>query len=142
MREYKSGTRWCLWRWKDIGYLKRLHVVQTPYFSICCHWIISPDQERDLHDHPVSFLSIILRGGYTDVVRVARDGLWGTEQQIHRFIRYIPGTFWWTHRIVAVKPKTLTLCFMTPNKREWGFHTANGWVHWKNYEALNRSTSP
>ena len=47
-RRYKSGTRWCAWRWTDVVlrgelYLRRLHLVQTPWFSLMLHWIPRPD---------------------------------------------------------------------------------------------------
>lgn len=37
------------------------------------------------------------------------------------------------HTIVECKPNTLTLCFMGPKTREWGYRTPEGWVHWKTY---------
>ncbi len=131
-REYKTGTRWCVWRWKDVGYLKRLHLVHTPFGSICFHWIRRPDAERCLHDHPVSFLSLILRGGYTEARSVSG---WPelTEARTRRWFNFFRASFNERHRIVAVEPGTLTLCFMGPNRRVWGFHTPEGWVSWKDY---------
>src|SRR5262245_57492885 len=63
-RLYRSGTKWCVWRWTDVDseYITRLHLIKTPWFAICLHWINKPDAEPYLHDHPVSFLSVILRG--------------------------------------------------------------------------------
>src|SRR5262245_41559506 len=67
-RKYKSGTGWCAWRWTDTQseYILRLHLFKTPWFAACLHWIRKPDEEPWLHDHPVSFLSLILRGGYAE----------------------------------------------------------------------------
>ena len=28
---------------------------------------------------------------------------------------------------------------MGPKRREWGFHTENGWTHWKTYHDLQRA---
>jgi hypothetical protein len=66
--EYKSGTGWCIWRWTfvDTGYITRLHLIKTPWFAVCLHWLNHPDPEPYLHDHPVTFLSVILRGWYEE----------------------------------------------------------------------------
>jgi hypothetical protein len=134
-RLYKSGTKWCIWRWTDVDseYITRLHLIKTPWFAICLHWINKPDAEPWLHDHPVSFISFILRGGY----REAR----GEERQVVRnWINVVRATDKDTHRIDYVKPNTLTLCFMGPKTREWGFHTPTGWIHWKDYYAEQRAS--
>lgn len=131
-RTYKSGTRWCVWRWTDVDneFIRRLHVLKTPWFAICLHWILKPDPEPFLHDHPVSFLSIILRGSYTEY----RGGYYRAGRFVNRR--------WWNwfyasegdaHRITDCDTNTLTLCFMGPKTREWGYHTPEGWVHWKDY---------
>lgn len=126
MREYKSGTRWCLWHWKHVeDYMSRLHIIQTPLFSICLHHIKREDREPYEHDHPVSFLSFILRGSYME----ERDGI----TEIHYWFNYIRATD--HHAIVKVKPKTgcWTLCFMGPRQQEWGFFLPEGKVLWKDY---------
>lgn len=126
-RKYKSGTVWCFWRWTDVQseYITRLHLIKTPWFAICLHWLNHPDQEPYLHDHPVSFLSIILRGGYTE----ARRGKLCVRSWFN-FVRATDG-----HTIIAVKPRTLTLALMGPKTREWGFWTNRGWIGWKDYYA-------
>lgn len=143
-RKYKSGTGFCIWRWTDIYddsehddlYLRRLHIIQVPHVgAIMLHWIVRPDHSRDLHDHPVSFLSFVLRGGYLERVP---SSIRGTE-----FIRIVR---WWNfkratdaHRITDVwgRGGALTLVFAGPKRRQWGFHTANGWVPWTEYERLD-----
>lgn len=128
-RAYKSGTGWCFWRWTEVpsNYILRLHVVKTPWFAICMHWLNSPDPEPWLHDHPVSFLSIILRGSYVE----ARQHPMRLRYR-YRF-NFLRATD--RHNIVVVEPRTVTLCFMGPKVREWGFHTLQGWEHWKSYNA-------
>ena len=144
MRKYKSGTIWCFWRWTEVDseYIGRLHVVKTPWFAICLHWIKKPDPEPFLHDHPVSFLSVILRGGYTDEVL---KWVYGTVplhyRSKNRWLHWIPGTEDFCHTIREVRPNTLTLCFMGPKTREWGFHTDTGWVMWKDYYAAKRASA-
>lgn len=139
-RKYVSGTKWCIWRWTDVDseYITRLHLVKTPWFAVCLHWLNKPDPEPWLHDHPVAFLSCILRGGYKEIrytpKRTSRS-IW----RWHRWFNYVRATNQDVHTIVDVLPHTVTLCFMGPKTREWGFHTPKGWVHWKDYYAEQRA---
>lgn len=127
MRLYKSGTEWCVWRWTltPSGYITRLHLVKTPWFALMVHFINAPDPEPDMHDHPVTFLSLIVRGAYTELRNnvVAVRKWWN-------FIRASPND---VHRILHVRPHTTTFCFVGPKVRDWGFHTPAGWVYWKDY---------
>jgi hypothetical protein len=129
MRRYKSGSRWALWRWSSIeaDHIERLHIVKTPWFAICLHWMNGPDASPHEHDHPVSFVSLIVRGGYTE----SRNGKIAHRRWFNAFLAS-PGD---THRIIAAKPGTLTLALMGPKVREWGFHTERGWVGWREYQA-------
>ena len=128
-RKYKSGTIWCFWRWTEVDseYITRLHVVKTPWFAICLHWLNHPDPEPYDHDHPVSFLSIILRGWYKE----RRNG--SDYELIHRYFNYIRASADDIHTITYVAPNTLTLCLMGPKTREWGFHAPDGWIGWQDY---------
>lgn len=125
MRKYTTGTRWCLWRWTDVRteYITRLHVIKTPWFAICIHWINKPDPDPHLHDHPVSFLSLILRGEYTECTPAG----WFRR----RWFNLVRSTD--RHKIVGVKSGTVTLCFMGPKTQEWGFYTSAGKVNWRGY---------
>jgi hypothetical protein len=129
-RRYKSGMRWCAWRWTDVVldgklYLRRLHLVQTPWFSVMLHWIPSEDPQPDMHDHPVSFLSIVLRGWYDEL---RDDGLCDTI----RWGQFKRATD--VHRIVPVARNTLPLVLAGPVVRSWGYHTPEGWVPWREYD--------
>lgn len=153
-RKYVSGTAWCFWRWTQVDseYIRRLHVLKTPWFAICIHFLLKPDPEPFLHDHPVSFLSIILRGGYLEKRWNSRKG---NHMRLHRWFNWIRASQQDRHTIVSVKPRTVTLCFMGPKTREWGFTikgvtgqytmsdqygTAHprGWSMWKDYYARQR----
>lgn len=136
MRKYKSGTIWCFWRWTEVDseYITRLHVVKTPWFAICLHWIKKPDPEPYLHDHPVSFFSIILSGAYCETREKPGECDCGGHQ--HRWFNFIRATD--KHTIKWVAQNTITLAFMGPKTREWGFHTPDGWVMWKDYYAKQR----
>lgn len=151
-RKYKSGTGWCFWRWTDVDseYITRLHVLKTPWFAICLHWINKPDPEPYLHDHPVSFLSIILRGGYSEARQ--RPGDREAWNVTHRWYNWIRAKSNDRHTITHVRPNTVTLCFMGKKTREWGFHKPHGqmsmlagsprvfeWIYWKDYYAAKRN---
>lgn len=148
-REMSDNRRYALWRWQDLHfdaglYLQKLYLLRTPLTQIALHWIHMGDPGRDLHDHPRSFVSIVLRGGYWEERPVPRvDGK--------------PGIEWWDertpvcdvgyrgrfsvafrradqpHRISQVEPGTLTLVLWGPKRRTWGFHTYFGWVPWVPY---------
>lgn len=137
-REYKSGTGWCVWRWTrvDSEYITRLHVIKTPWFAVCLHWINKPDAEPWLHDHPVTFLSLILRGGYAEL-RQRVIGL-KPRHRVRRWFNFIRASDFDRHRIIFCRRNTLTLCLMGPKTREWGFHTPAGWIGWKHYYKLLR----
>lgn len=47
-------------------YMNRWRVIHTPWFGVRVHKIVRSDGERALHDHPFSFVSLILRGGYVE----------------------------------------------------------------------------
>src|ERR1700722_11961514 len=119
-RKYISGSKWALWRWTEVNseYITRLHVIKTPWFAICVHWINKPDPEPHLHDHPVSFLSLILRGGYGELRQLYGQNV-STWHDWYNLISATPDD---RHKICAVRPGTVTLCFMGPKVREWGFH--------------------
>lgn len=157
-RKYKSGTIWCFWRWTqtDSEYIRRLHILKTPWFAICLHWILKPDPEPFLHDHPVTFLSIILRGGYGEKRWSPERGYHTT---VHRWFNWIRASVLDRHTINYVKPHTVTLCFMGPKIREWGFSIPDpieeehetgiydqfgaehpsGWAMWKDYYTRQRA---
>jgi hypothetical protein len=137
MRLYKSGTIWCVWRWTitDSEYITRLHLIKTPWFAVCLHWINKPDPEPYLHDHPVSFLSVILRGGYIEY-RLTNGRRY---RRVNRWFNFIRATPYDCHTIIEVLPGTLTLALMGPKTREWGFHTHGNWTHWKDYYTTQRA---
>lgn len=131
-REYKSGSRWALWRWTftPSNYITRLHLLKTPWFAVCLHWINGPDEEPYYHDHPVSFLSLILRGWYYEF----RELRWQDCSGKRRWWNFIRASKADRHIIAVVPPGgALTLCFMGPKTREWGFHLGEEWVPWRTY---------
>lgn len=141
-------SRWAVWASFDIPdkkggyYLRRLRVMETPWFGVYLHEMQGPDPGRDLHDHPWEFYSIILKGGYTEVVPLtqsteSRHGIASVTTtrdtwkagSIHRMRATDQHTI---ERLLGVP--TFTLVLRGRRKRTWGFHTKNGFVPWNEYE--------
>jgi hypothetical protein len=135
-RRYRSGTRWCVWRWTEVEkggemYLTRLHLIATPWFAVMLHWIHRPDPDAHLHDHPVDFVTVVLRGGYVE----ERPSPYPLTLHLtaRRFVpRFVPART--AHRVVYVEPNTTTLVFAGPVVRPWGYHTEKGWIPWREYQ--------
>lgn len=135
----QPGARWAVWKWfiiryaDGVAYLRRLRIIQTPWFGVYLHWIEGPDPDRWLHDHPWSFLTFILRGGYTEIFKGAgwapfqgKARLW-SRFTLHR----MQGDD--AHKITKLKFNTLTLVLVGQRRRQWGFHTDKGWMPWHEY---------
>ena len=119
-------------------YLKRLRILQTPWFGIYLHDILQPDRDPDPHDHPWNFRTFILRGGYTEEV-VCTRAMSTREIAQTKFSRR---WFSWTthrmtriyaHRITSVQPRTKTLVITGRRDGEWYFWTPEGPVLWSHY---------
>ncbi len=113
-------------------YLKRLRVIQTPWFAFYVHWIYLPDSDRDMHDHPWNFWSFVVRGGYTEVVR---NHWWSPEEikthgawSLHKMSKHS------AHKISLLQRNTITAIFTGRRTREWGFWTEDGFVQWDHYD--------
>lgn len=105
--------RWFLWR-KLFG------------FSVMIHKFYRSDQDRHFHDHPWPFITFLFHSGYTEhTPRGTFHHSWGT-------LLYRPAT--WQHWVELTAFPTYTLVFKRMGQREWGFHTENGWIHWKQYD--------
>lgn len=116
---------------KDDPYMLRWWVIpRNKWFNVYLHKILRDDDDRALHDHPSDNCSVILRGRYLEVCQAAR------------YIR-TAGTITrrkaeWPHRLELIDGQPCWTLFITgPRRREWGFHTANGWVHWKDFTDPN-----
>lgn len=115
--------------------MMRYRLIETRWGNLYVHHFLRSDADRDLHDHPWNFFSIILTTGYWEELPVD-EGMpgWLTRRVWHR-----PGTIVRhqaddAHRVDLPHGKTTwTLIYVGPKVREWGFHTANGWVRWQDY---------
>lgn len=141
--QWRFKGDWTFWRWFDIisrrdqgagtandpVYLRRLVVFRCPLFSIMVHRILGPDPDEHLHDHPWTFLAIILRGFYIEE-RQREAEHFGTFYR-RRWFNFCRAEG--SHRIQRVSKHCTTLVITGRKRRRWGFHTEDGWVHWKEY---------
>lgn len=140
------STRWAIWSWLDIPsslnkrmtYLRRLRILQTPLFGIYLHWIFEPDADRDPHDHPWRFWSVVLRGGYAEKLYDAGVGLNGrafvrSRWSVHT-VRLSQA-----HQITEIEEGLVTLAVVGRRAQEWGFWTDGGWVAWRTYTGTSPS---
>lgn len=127
-----QGGRFVFFRWLDIAgprgiYLTRLTLFRVPGLQVMLHWILQSDWSRDPHDHPWSFMSIILRGGYHEErIDLDREERWEISRDL-REIRWINFCDSQTpHRITSVKPRTLTLVITGDKCKSWSFYQRTG----------------
>lgn len=135
-------------------FLDRWGLVHERVGGFYLHHIAGPDPGKDLHDHPWAFISIVLRGGYTeqhaptaiavDIARSAEMGhRWGTDRKprvwrrwtVHRMPLSI------AHRIVNARRNTWTLVLRGPTRRVWNFYPPTGKVAWTEYDYAARRPS-
>lgn len=121
-------------------YIRRWWVIpRNRLFNIYLHQFLRSDDDRALHDHPWSNMSILLRGAYTEHTVEGACTLQAPAIRVRPF-----GTL--SHRIELLRddwngkpigPETpcWTLFITGPRYREWGFHCQRGWVHWKLFTA-------
>lgn len=99
-----------------IGYKLRLHKFY-------------PDtSDRDTHDHPWWFITVVLRGGYKDV---ALDGK--VDNLRPGSIRFRSAHH--AHKTFAGPKGCTTFVFGPDAFREWGFFPDGKWMPWKKYMA-------
>lgn len=137
----KASPRWALWSRYEIPcrdgllYLARLRVVQTPWFGLLLHNIHEPDEGADPHNHPWSFVSVILRGHYVE--RVYADPANARSMYIEK--RHGRGSVHLmgrgaAHQIVEASPGLRTLILTGPRRSGWGFFEPDGsYVAWQDY---------
>ena len=110
-------------------------------FNVTLHKIVRSD-DPIMHDHPWSYLTIILSGGYWEHTPLFDiNGKMLTEFQTWRgpgsIIKRSANEFHWLELDENVGPAT-TLFFMGSQQREWGFLVqakkgTNRWIKWSDY---------
>lgn len=113
----------------DKPYLTRHYLIGGPkhrWFTVCLHEFHCSDP-TDLHDHPFSYLTLVLSGGYWEDTSEGR--FWRAPGHLrYRSARSL-------HRI-ELDPSSgpvFTLFFMGRRVRDWGFVKQAHWIDHDTY---------
>lgn len=108
--------------------MRRFRIIDTPWFGIYIHTILRPDSAYGFHDHPWSFISIVLSGEF-------REGL-AYEVKTHRKFSVYRRIAEEMHTILKVTRPVTTMIFVGPRRREWGIydpHQGGKWMETSEY---------
>jgi hypothetical protein len=119
--------------WKQAGGLPECpyfyrYIINFGPFAIRLHNWLGDDDHRAYHDHPYWFLTIVLKGGYTDVSPKKETWEYPLDtpiEVVHKdilrigSIRFRPAEF--KHSVQDVIPGTWTLLISGKPSRRWGF---------------------
>lgn len=95
--------------------------------KLLLHRFVPGASDRDCHDHPRSFVTLVVRGGYDDV---QPDGT--VERLRAPAIRYRPAAH--AHITHVHGDGATTVVVMGRLVRAWGFVRAGRWFAWRDYE--------
>lgn len=113
----------------DCPILFRCELLATKPIKAMIHRFVPNARDKDCHDHPRSFLTLVLRGGYDDV---RPDGT--IERLRAPTIRYRQAEH---AHITNVHPDgALTFVIMGPVRRKWGFWRDGKWWSRDLYEKV------
>jgi hypothetical protein len=121
----------------DVGqegdpYLDRLRIIQTPWLGIYLHHIHRPDAEDCGHDHPWAFLSVILDGGYYELLNPDKHATVCKVRYRRRgSIHFMPLRS--AHRITDIDGTLWSLVITGPRRAHWGFYPSGEFVPWEKY---------
>lgn len=97
-------------------FLQRFTILKIGKLHIRLHKIIDIDRTTLYHNHPFNYISVILKGGYTESVICNQTN--EIKVYKHDFLSIILRKNNIFHRIVKIKGKTLTL-FIAYGKYNW-----------------------
>lgn len=142
MTKGKPSPRWAFWNRFIIpcqngeNYLARLRLIDTPWFGIYLHDIYHEDDGRDPHNHPYSFVSIVLRGSYAEhVYRYPERMPYGHYERRHKRFSIHHMDQHSAHRIVEAAPRLKTLILRGRRASGWGFFHHGTYIPWQEYRA-------
>lgn len=122
-------------------HFKRYRLLQTPWFAVYIHQILRSDMDKDMHDHPWSFASIILKGSYREAW-TAHPYFDETKYAIHSPGDVITHHAEDVHQITVLSPSVWTLVFTSGRSRVWGYRLADGsWIDFKKYRQIKNGAN-
>lgn len=121
----------------DEMYLTRWRILSTPLFSVFLHRIGTPDSRPTLHDHPWSFVALVLRGGY-DEARLNKHTMNVKPRRVRRLNVMRRDDAHYITRLHGDRP-CWTLLFVGARRRNWGYWrpvngTSRGAWYWTPFD--------
>jgi hypothetical protein len=100
--------------WSEIGeQFTRYRLLVTPWFRVFLHRLWCPMWHPQGHDHPWSFVAIVLKGGYLE--RTQKECRWRGQGSV----LYRPAEF--VHNVVTGRDVNWSIVITGPKRRQWGF---------------------
>jgi len=118
---------------------RRWELLRTPWFSVFLHGMYAREGDQDLHchDHPWSFFSMVLWGGYFEVQHNTAEQWFRTRGIGSMAFQKASGQ---CHRILGLLgAKSYSLVVAGRRTRAWGYWTQDGWVDNVTYRKRKRA---
>lgn len=129
--------------WKEIGeQFTRFQLFKSKHFNIYLHRLSAPGWHPECHDHPWSFLAILLWRGYlertTYMVTPETSGIKDTRKWPGQIL-WRPATF--AHNVITPYGVSWSLILTGPVERKWGFlpcerHVGTSTLQWQDYRKV------
>lgn len=116
--------------WLDALWPFHDHDLENAYV----HRFLRSDDDRALHDHPWSWVTVLLDGSYWEHIPTDPNHPAGETVRRERKAGdiVVRGDAGYPHRIELDDGRPVTTLFLTAEKsREWGFWCEHGWRHWR-----------
>jgi hypothetical protein len=124
---------------EGVVHFRRWRFLELPFLRVYLHNILRADEDKHQHDHPWSFCSFILKGGYKQDVTKWWTGPYETisdECRAGSFRKYCSRD---THKLTELFGSTWSIVVAWGFKREWGYQTIErGWLKANEYRRLKR----
>lgn len=129
--------------------MHRWTLVKCRFGKVLVHHFSPGADDLAVHDHPSSFITIVLRGSYDDLVRCPRcggeehafpdDAPCGCDGGLVLGDRMRPGSIRFrrashAHRTPVGPKGCWTLVLMGPKRRDWGFWRRGVWWEYRQHE--------
>lgn len=123
------------------GYMERywLYPFNEKGTNIRIHHILRSDDDRHLHDHPWPSTSIILKGGYFEILPIDQNQDPTLDDEHRVRIWRGPGDVVTRaansrHALELPEGQTAWSMFiMGEYEQKWGFYTSEGKIYWRDY---------
>lgn len=134
----------------DCPIMIRWTLLSTRWGKLMLHHFLPNADDRATHDHPSPFVTLVLRGGYDDLVPcepcdgdgwlfpddpcmdcMARGEVVGDRMR-PGMVRYRRAEY--AHRTRVLPSGAWTIVLMGPKQREWGFFKEGRWWPWREHE--------